>query len=128
MLKKLFISFLFFTAFSIVMAHSIIPHFHHEDEANEHNDSNHDDDNPLSVAFSHFLHFTPTNENVFTHQLISVKQTDIPQSAIALIVFYWFDFFDTGQPVPIIFPDPPFFYSSSGIAAFGLRGPPEFTL
>ena len=115
-----------------MMAHSVIPHHHHEEEkATEHHDKDHhhdDDDNGLGNLFSHFQHIGVNNQFVSTHQLTSVKQTGIPQTGIAFTNSYNFYFEDTGEPVPIFFPDNPDIYSSSGNSAFSLRGPPFFTV
>ena len=62
--NKRFISFILLSAFTLVFAHSVIPH-HHQDEASAHHDAsqhdNHDehedtDQNFLAQAFSHFQH------------------------------------------------------------------------
>ena len=132
MIKRLFIALLFFSAFAVIMAHSVIPHHHHVDEtATEHYDKDHhddDNDNGLDNLFSHFQHFSVDNQFASTHQLISVKQIDIPQPDISFTTSYNFYFCNTGEPVPILFPDPPDIYTSSGSAAFCLRGPPTFTV
>ena len=113
-----------------MMAHSVIPHHHHEEEtaAEHHDKDHHDDDNDLDNLFSHFHHVGVDNQFAPTHQSTSVKQIDIPQPTIAFIPSYNFYFSDTGEPVPILFPDHPDIYSSSGSSAFSLRGPPSFTV
>ena len=131
MIKRFSIALLLFTATAVLMAHSVIPHHHHVDEATtDHHDNDHDDDddNDLGNLFSHFQHIGVNNQFVSTHQLTSVKQTGIPQTGIAFTNSYNFYFEDTGEPVPIFFPDNPDIYSSSGNSAFSLRGPPFFTV
>ena len=130
MIKRISITLLFFTAFAVMMAHSVIPHHHHEEETtSEHHDKDHhDDDNGLDNLFSHFQHIGINNQFVSTHQSPSIKQIDIPHADIVFITSCNFIFSDTGEPVPILFPDPPDIHSPSGSSAFSLRGPPSFTV
>ena len=128
MIKKLSIALLFFTAFAVMMAHNIIGHHHADETITEQHDKDHHNDDGLDNLFSHFQHIGTTNQFVSTHQTVCVKQIDIPQSGIAFVITYNFNFSDTGEPVPIILPDHPPIYSSSGADAFALRGPPSFTV
>ena len=128
MLKKLLISFLFFTAYTVLLAHSIIPHHHHEEEtAVEHHDKDHGADSGLDNLFSHFQHVGINNQFVSTHQSSSIKKINTPQLDIVFIISYNF-FSHKGQSVPILSSDYPDIYSSSGSAAFCLRGPPSITV
>lgn len=132
MLKKLLISFLFFTAYTVVLAHSIIPHNdenetsieHHHDK--DHNDDS--DDNGLGMLFSHFQHIGTGNQFISTHQVALGKQIDLRQSAILFSSLYNLIFCGTEEPVPILFPDHPSVYSSSDKTSFALRGPPSITV
>ena len=60
--KKRFISSILLCAFAVLFAHSIIPHYHHEEATATHQSSHHDDDhddlgdNYLGQVFSHFQH------------------------------------------------------------------------
>lgn len=131
MIKRISITLLFFAAFAVITAHSVIPHHHHEDETKtEHHDKDQhdDDDNGLGNLFSHFQHIGVNNQFVSTYQSTSVKQIDIPHPEIAFTNSCNFYFSDTGEPVPIIFTDHPDIFSSSGSMAFSLRGPPTFTI
>ena len=129
MIKRFSIALLFFTAFAVMMAHSVIPHHHHEEEtATDYHNKDHDDDNGLGNLFSHFQHVGVNNQFVSTHQSPTIKQIDILQAYITFITSYNFYFSHTGEPVPIYFPDPPDIFSSSGSAVFCLRGPPSFTV
>ena len=129
MIKRLSIAFLFFTAYTVVLAHSIIPH--HDDietsteqlhDKNHHHDN---DDNALGHLFSHFQHIGTGNQFISTHQIASVKQSDILQSDIPCITSYNFKFYGAGEPVPLFYPDHPDNYFFSGSSAFSLRGPPH---
>ncbi len=131
MLKKLLISFIFFTAYAVVLAHNIIPHHDENETATEqHHDKDHHDDNidnGLGHLFSHFQHVGTSNQFISTHQITSVKQSDILQSDIPCITLFNFKFYGAGEPVPLFYPDHPDIYSSSGSSAFSLRGPPSIT-
>lgn len=80
MLKEYFISFILFFAFSIGLAHDVIPHHHHDEVAdmkNHHHDSsdksNHHHDGPLGY-FSHISHFvTYSKLESATTQKVSIK-------------------------------------------------------
>ena len=107
MTKKLLISFLFFAAYTVVLAHSIIPHHHHDEEtAVEHHDKDHDADSGLDNLFSHFEHFGVNNQFVSTHQSSSIKQINTPRLDIVFIISYNF-FSHTGESVPILSSDHP---------------------
>ena len=62
MAKQRFISSILLCAFTVIFAHSIIPHHHHEEATATHQSDHHDDDhddldnNFLGQAFSHFQH------------------------------------------------------------------------
>ena len=67
MLKKYSILALFFIAYTIVLAHGIIPHHHDDDhDISQTSDHDHDDDSPLAKAFSHFHHISSTKEILYT--------------------------------------------------------------
>ena len=132
MIKRLSIAFLFFTAYTVVLAHSIIPH--HDDietsteqlhDKNHHHDN---DDNALGHLFSHFQHIGTGNQFISTHQIASVKQSDILQSDIPCTTSCNFKFYGAGEPVPLFYPDHPDNYFFSGSSAFSLRGPPSLTV
>ena len=129
MIKRLSIAFLFFTAYTVVLAHSIIPHHDDNETATEqqHDKNHHDDndDNGLGHLFSHFQHIGNGNQFISTHQIASVKQIGILQSDIRCITSFNFKFYGAGEPAPIFYPDHPDIYSSSGGSAFSLRGPPS---
>ncbi|MEP7231108.1 MAG: hypothetical protein ABI691_12695 [Ginsengibacter sp.] len=67
MAKKRFISSILLCAFSVIFAHSIIPHHHHEEESTAQHQGSHDDDHEdidhdfLGEAFSHFQHEAGSN-------------------------------------------------------------------
>ena len=133
MLKKLLILFLFFTAYTVVLAHSIIPHHDYENETataqqddKDHHDDN--DDNALGHLFSHFQHIGTGNQFISTHQIASVKQGEKLQTDIPNITSCNFKFYGACEPVPLFYPNHPDTYSSSGSAAFCLRGPPSLTV
>ena len=129
MIKRFSITLLFFTAFAVIMAHSFIPHHHHEEEtATERHEKVHDDDNGLGNLFSHFQHVGINNQFVSTHQSPAIKLINILQADISFITSYNFYLSDTSEPVPLFYPDHPDIYSSSGSAAFSLRGPPSITV
>ena len=86
MLKKYTAILMMFTAYAILIGHSIVPHHHHDNEHHltEHHDTehhNHDDheDEGLGNIFSHFIHpddsftFTASHSisNTFSKQLFS---------------------------------------------------------
>ncbi len=129
MIKRISIALLFFTAFAVTIAHGVIPHHDHEDEttAQHHDKNHHDDDNGLDNLFSHFQHLSVDDQFASIQQLISPKQINVLQTDISFTTFYNLFFTNTGVPVPILSPDHPNIYTSSGIAAFSLRGPPFFT-
>ena len=132
MIKRLFIAFLFFTAYTVVLAHSIIPH--HDDietSTEQQHDKNHhhdNDDNALGHLFSHFQHIGTGNQFISTHQIASVKQSDKLQSDIPCLTSCNFKFYGADEPVTQFYPDDPHIYSSSGCSAFCLRGPPSITV
>ncbi len=132
MLKKLLISFLFFTAYAVVLAHSIIPHHDENEEATEqHDDKGHhddNDDNGLGHLFSHFQHIGTGNQFITTQKIASFKQSDILQPDIPSITSFNFKFYGAGKPAPVFYPDHPDIYSYSGSCAFSLRGPPSITV
>ena len=123
---------LFFTALAVIIAHSVIPHHHHEKEVTigHHENAQHEEDNAndLGILFSHFQHIGVNNQFVSTHQSPSIKKIANPLSDITLKASCNIYFLETGEPVPLFFPEPPDILSSSGIAAFSLRGPPSFTV
>lgn len=129
MLKKLLISFLFFTAYTIVLAHSIIPHHDYENETvtEQQHDKDHHDDNGIGHLFSHFQHIGAGNQFISTHQIASVKQSDILQSDILCSTSFNFKFYKVGEPAPLFYRDHPDIYTSSVSPAFSLRGPPSIT-
>lgn len=131
MLKR-FTAILFLTtAFTIVMAHSIVPHHHHEEETTQHQDKDHDNDSPLSDLFSHFQHFTPTNEITLTHHADFFKHISNPQIQKDFLVAFAFHFFKSCEQVPfrlIGIPDhPKDNIPVCYLSTFSLRGPPAFS-
>lgn len=72
MIKRYSIVSLLLIAFTLVLAHSIVPHHHHDDviEAN----AEHNNENALEHSFEHYLHFGSSydyfikNEFIFDHQ------------------------------------------------------------
>ena len=71
MLKKYSILTLLLVAYTIVLAHSIIPHHHHHDDheteqtASHHHDDDHEDDNSLAHSFANYSH---TGDAAVIHQ------------------------------------------------------------
>ena len=130
MIKRFSIALLFFSAFAVVMAHSVIPHHHHDEEetATGHHDKDHDDDSGLGNLFSHFQHVGATNQFLSAEQLLSIRQTDIPQPGFIFTNFCDFYFSDEIELPLILFPDHPDIYSFLCSAVFSLRGPPYFTV
>ncbi|MEP6792712.1 MAG: hypothetical protein ABJB16_00180 [Saprospiraceae bacterium] len=126
MLKHYFKLFSLFIAFTIVVAHSIIPH-HHE-EATEHHGNSHNDESPLNDAFSHFQHFAPANENGFIHHIVAFKYRTNFHTPKDFISAFVFNLLKLDETVPIGFAHKsgdllPDYHLSS----FLLRGPPSFS-
>lgn len=126
MLKNSFKIFSLFIAFTIVMAHSIIPH-HHE-EATEHHANSHNDESPLSDAFSHFQHFTPANENGFIHHIVAFKYATNLHPPTYCTPAFVFHFLKIDETVPLGFTDIPGNpFPKYHLSSFLLRGPPSFS-
>ena len=121
MVKRFSIALLFLTAFTVMIAHDLIPH-HHPDEETVASQQDKDHDNDLDNLFSHFQHITVGNQSISSQQVISVEQVFFLSS-----ISYNFIFSGTAEPVPILFNYQPPIYTSSCIAAFALRGPPSIT-
>ncbi|MEO5571941.1 MAG: hypothetical protein ABIT08_16285 [Bacteroidia bacterium] len=110
------------------MAHSIVPHHHHEEENSKEHDTDHDHDNSLGDLFSHFQHFTPTNEIILTPHTDAFKYLSNSHLQKDFIAAFVFHFFKSGEQVPIIFTEQPEDNTSiSHLSVFSLRGPPAFS-
>lgn len=112
-----------------MMAHAVIPHHDHEEETSteHHNKDHNDDDDDFGNLFSHFQHVGLENQVASTRESTLLKQIDIPQTDF-ITNSYNFYFSEANESVPILFPEPPDISSSSGTAAFSLRGPPSITV
>lgn len=113
------------------MAHSVIPHHHPgegsaTDEQPDKDQHEEEHDNGLSNIFSFFQHIGTGNQFITTHHIASVNQIGI-QLFIGYVTSFYFKFYDAGEPVPILYPDHPPIYSSSGKPVLALRGPPTIT-
>jgi hypothetical protein len=69
MLKKFLIVSFLLSAYTIVLAHSIIPHCHHDDhetgqtsDYHDHDDDDHDDNAGLAHDFENYIHSGTTTE------------------------------------------------------------------
>jgi hypothetical protein len=130
MLKKYSILFFLLTAYTIVLAHGIIPHHHHDEEhemeqpSSHHdgNDHDHHDDAGLSHDFGNYHHANNTTD---FHQ-----QSDIRILSTALTSLYIIALFDF--TIESIDTRPPIFRQSKDHILFlehtlspkGLRAPP----
>jgi hypothetical protein len=65
--KKYTILSLLFLAYTIVLAHSVVPHHHHDEDyemeqTSHHHDDDHDDDSGLASDFANFIHSGTTGD------------------------------------------------------------------
>ncbi|MES2565553.1 MAG: hypothetical protein V4565_01725 [Bacteroidota bacterium] len=133
MVKRSIILTLLFTAYTIVLAHSIIPHHHHHDEHettqltyhhdDHHDDADHDHENSLSHDFENYVHSGATGD---LHQQ-PIQKFSCNSIAIAYVVTF-FDFYIKAVKSPL----PIFRHSTDHIPLLrrclsnkGLRAPPS---
>ncbi len=129
MLKKYFILTLLLVAYTIVLAHSIIPHHHHDEDheteqtgAQHHHDDDHEDDNALAQSLANYLH---SGDTTVIHQ-----QPDNSIASNAFVTLYLIPVFEF--TIKAIESPPPIRQVSNNIipkshyclSSKGLRAPP----
>ena len=124
MLKRYcIVAFLLF-AFTLVLAHSIIPHHHHDDEIEaESKDHGHHDENSLEHSFEHYMHagnstdyFIPSSNDLF-----------LSHSICDCFIASYFQF--SAKEITVCFAKGRYIenekhISSESLYSNGLRGPP----
>ena len=122
--RNCIVVFLLF-AFTVVLAHSIVPHHHHNIAAhNEDESSEHDDENSLEHSFEHYTHtgtsgdyFIPTPASHSIQQIINIE-TFFPIFTFTNkeVVFY---------TIGVVHSTSCSFISYDSLHSIGLRGPPQ---
>ena len=125
MLKKHSIIALLLVAYTIVLAHSIVPHHHHnetEQTASHHHDDDQEEDNSIAHSFANYLH---SGDAAVIHE--QPDNSIASHTFIALYFIYVFEFtvraFESPPPVRQLAENiitKSLYYLSSK----GLRGPP----
>jgi len=134
MLKRHSAFLLMFTAYAILLGHSIVPHHHHHDSAelNRHHDHdhehNHDDaekSGGLNHLFSHFLH--ASDEITFRDPLIfNTNFSTQLLSFVAVLPENLSFIFYTLPPLEYKPPAEEYIFKADFKLSFGLRAPPSF--
>jgi hypothetical protein len=130
MLKKYAILFCLLIAYTIVLAHSIIPHHHHHEDheteqtSTHHHDDDKDDhdDSGLAHDFANFLHAGSTTD---FHQQQDIKISCNTFVSVYLIALFDFTIEAVESPPPIVrrFTEHNLFLEYT-LSSKGLRAPP----
>ena len=125
MIKRNAIVVLLLVAFTVVLAHSIVPHHHHNIAVhNEDEKSEHEDENSLEHSFEHYTHagtsgdyFIPSPASHGAQHLVSIE-TYFPTFTFInkVVVFY---------AIRIFYSNDCSFISFDSLHSRGLRGPPQ---
>ena len=125
MFKRNFIVAFLLLAFTVVLAHSIIPHHHHHDEVEaESNDHEHHDENSLEHSFEHYMHAGNSTDYFIPSSNDLILSTGICDNFIApyfqfsaneLIVYFGKTNYTKNEN----------FISAESPYSNGLRGPPS---
>jgi hypothetical protein len=122
--RNCIVVFLLF-AFTVVLAHSIVPHHHHNIAVhNENETSEHDDENSLEHSFEHYTHtgtsgdyFIPSSSNHITHDIVNIELY-FPKFTFTNkeVILYTISFVHSNDCS---------FISFDSLHSKGLRGPPQ---
>ncbi len=125
MIKRNFIVIFLLFAFTVVLAHSIVPHHHHNIAIhNEDETSEHEDENSLEHSFEHYTHtgtsgdyFIPSPESNYTPQIVSIE-TYFPTFTFKNkeVILY---------AIRVVHAIDCSFISFDSLHSRGLRGPPQ---
>jgi hypothetical protein len=131
MLKKYFILTMLFFAYTIVLAHSIVPHHHHNEgpemgqSSNQNDDkiNDHHPDKGLAHDFSHYFHSGNLTD---FHIHSELNSSDNSVSTIFIVALFYFHFDPTENQTSIVpsFKDH-FLVLEYSLSSKGLRAPPS---
>ena len=125
MIKRNVIVVFLLVAFTVVLAHSIVPHHHHNIAVhNEDEKSEHEDENSLEHSFEHYTHtgtsgdyFIPSPASHSTQDIVSLEMYfPIVAFTHQAIVLY---------TIPVVHSNDCSFISYDSLHSKGLRGPPQ---
>jgi hypothetical protein len=120
--RNIIVVFLLF-AFTVVLAHSIIPHHHHDDKIEtESKDHGHDDENSLEHSFEHYMHAGNSTDYFIQNPNCNNVHFITTVSDISIFIFK-----NKEVVLPIVSPinsSNDSYLSYDGLFSAGLRGPP----
>ena len=124
MIKRNFIVVLLLFAFTVVLAHSIIPHHHHDDKIEtESKDHGHGDENSLEHSFEHYMH--AGNSTDYFIQNPNCSTIYFSEPAVCHISTFMFKNKEVVLSIILTIDiNNDSFSSYDGLFSTGLRGPP----